>query len=427
MKSCGFDSVSGFHSYPIGKVLLAFLLVVGPLSACGGNKHLAKHPHRQHYVDFTRKALPKIPRSVTHAEFARVNRDPHRDLVFLVSDGDGRQKILVLFGDGKGKFTLRDSGQKIAEKDEKIIFFSLGDLDGDRAEDLITVQTVQGKTTARILFNNKKGYFYKKEPYSMPLIRSGMERVELIDIDQDRDLDLFFTGRDVKNLNGNSNKRQAQLHINNGKGEFQDQTRVLWPPVPPGIVAASFADYDGDQVRDAFLVYGNGQNRMLLNNSLGKFTDVTRSALPAIKDQSTHADWADFDGDGDNDLLVVNRSMDEKYRSLPGETTYFLENDGRGKFKKKSHKYFPTRPAHRVYLLDANGNGIADVLILGQDGVHFMHGGGKWRFSVETDRRLPRFKKYREMAFGDADGDGFLDLIAIDASGRARLWINRVD
>ena len=427
MKSCRFDSVTRFRQYSMGKVLLAILLVVGPLSACGGNKHLAKHPHRQHYVDLTRKALPKILPSVTHAEFAWANRDPHRDLVFLVSGDDGRQKVLVLFGDGQGKFTPQNSGQTIAKKDEKIIFFTLGDFDGDRAEDLITVQTVQGKTTTRILFNNKKGYFYKKQPYSMPLIRSGVERVELIDIDQDRDLDLFFTGRDVQNVNGNSNKRQAQLHINNGKGEFLDQTRALLPPVPPGIVAVSFADYDGDQVRDAFLVYGIGQNRMLLNNSLGKFTDVTRSALPVIKDESAHADWADFDKDGDNDLLVVNRSMDKKYRSLPGETTYFLENDGRGKFSKKSHKYFPALPAHRVYLLDANGNSMADVLILNRVGVYFMHGGGKWRFTVETDRRLPRFKKFREMAFGDADGDGFLDIIAIDSTGHARLWINRVD
>ncbi|KMP11249.1 hypothetical protein UZ36_05025, partial [Candidatus Nitromaritima sp. SCGC AAA799-C22] len=87
----------------------------------------------------------------------------------------------------------------------------------------------------------------------------------------------------------------------------------------------------------------------------------------------------------------------------------------------------PTAPAHRVYLLDANGTGIPDVIILDETGPHYMIGKGKWAFSVETEKRLPQTGPLEEMTFGDINADGFLDLLGITAKSRKpRLWLNRV-
>ena len=217
------------------------------------------------------------------------------------------------------------------------------------------------------------------------------------------------------------------IWINKGDGRLENLTSLLMPTLPIGIKDASFADYDNDGVVDIFLIYEKGQNRILLNNGLGKFSDYTSSRLPRIVDDSMHADWADFDRDGDNDLLVVNRSIKKTFRGHPQETNYFLENMGGGNFKKRSHKILPRLPSIKAYLIDGNGNARVDALILTVKGVYYFQGRrGKWKFSDETKRRLPRFRKFTQMTFGNINKDQFLDLFGWSKNS-GRLWLNRFD
>jgi hypothetical protein len=88
----------------------------------------------------------------------------------------------------------------------------------------------------------------------------------------------------------------------------------------------------------------------------------------------------------------------------------------------------PRLPSYKVYLLDANGNTKPDALILTSKGVYYLQGRGRWDFTNETRRRLPRFRFFREMAIADIDQDGFLDLFALSPTpGRSRVWLNRFD
>ena len=160
---------------------------------------------------------------------------------------------------------------------------------------------------------------------------------------------------------------------------------------------------------------------------MGKFSDRTSLRLPRIIDDSMHADWADFDKDGDIDLLVVNRSIQKIYRGYPEETNYFLENMGGGNFKKRSHKILPRLPSIKSYLLDGNGNTRPDALILTAKGVYYFQGQrGKWKFSDETEKRLPRFRQFTQMTFCNINKDQFLDLFGWSKKSN-RLWLNRFD
>ena len=397
----------------------AFFLISG----CGKDRLLKKNSLRQHFVDISSKLPPMKTGTIKMATFGRANQDSMRDLVILYEEKGKGSRIIVLINEGEARFVEKKDRAPVSEVGTDIHFLAVGDFDGDHAGDLAMIAGPPGSASVLIRFNNKKGYFYRKENYFFPPIHKGIERIDLVDIDHDLDLDLFLTGKRVLDFEGRLKKIQAQLIINNGKGEFQDATTLLLPPIPPGIVGTSFADYDDDGVRDVFLIYGNGQNRLLINNSLGKFTDRTDTRLPFIKDPSVHADWADFDQDGDNDLLVINRSVG----GSRGDN-YFLENDGKGSFKKRSHKLLADFSSSQVYLLDANGNGIPDAILLGPQNTRYLKGKGKWGFSLETEKRFPRSTRFARMVFGDIDDDGYLDIFGITAKNRqGRLWLNRFD
>jgi hypothetical protein len=401
--------------------LVPWLLILLLFSACGGPKpHVADNPASQRFRDATR--LFSIEKSsVAHASFLTANQDNFSDLAVL---SKSKSELYILINQNKKGFFRKKVVQWTQKNKGEINFFVAADLNRDGGDDLVLIHGGREKPKTQILFNNKKSYFYsKKQEGEYPLV-PGIEKVIPLDLDGDGDKDLFYFGRSVKASAKKS--YQTMIMINKGDGRFEDLTSLLMPSLPAGIRDASFADYDGDGVVDIFLVYSKGQNRLLLNNGVGKFSDRTSSRMPRILDDSMHADWADFDQDGDNDLLVVNRSINKIYRGYPEETNYFLENTGGGNFKKRSHKILPRLPTAKVYLLDGNGNNWPDVLILTSKEVYYLQGQGRWDLSDETDRRLPRFRRFDQMTFGDIDGDQFLDLFAWSRQS-SRLWLNRFD
>jgi hypothetical protein len=412
------------------KLFSQALLVIYFLSGCGASKPtVADNPASQRFRDVTEKLFPKQPSRQKQAIFFRADQDALPDLVVLNEAEPGKSQLQIFINHGEKGFHLKNSGRWIEELKDPILSIATADLNRDGGDDLILlIAESSGRVVTQILFNNKKGYFYARDKEGYFPLRPGIDKVISVDLDQDGDRDLFYFGQKVQNENGKISNHQTRILINKGAGKLEDLTALLLPGLPAGIQDTSFADYDGDGVMDIFLIYGNGQNRLLMNNGVGKFTDRTASYLPPILDNSLHADWADFDGDGDNDLLVVNRAIGAPYRAFPGEISYFLENTGGGHFKKRSHKMLPHLPSYKVYLLDANANGIPDALILTSKGVYYLQGRGRWEFADETARRLPPLRFFHEVAFADINQDGFLDLFALSTTpGRSRVWLNRFD
>lgn len=411
------------------KALVWALFVLTLLNGCGGSKsQVADNPASQRFRDVTDNWLLTKDFSPKQAVFLNADQDLLRDLMILNKPEKGKPQLQSFINQPGNRFLQKSLGKWMKERDDPILSFAATDLNRDGGDDLALILQVSGRISTQVLFNNRKGYFYAKDNGGSYPLRTGINKVRTSDLDQDGDSDLFYFGQKVMNDKGKPAGHQARLLVNQGKGRFEDLTALLVPRLPSGIRDVSFADYDGDGVTDIFLIYRKGQNRLLINNGVGSFTDRTRTHLPRILDDSEHADWADFDGDGDNDLLVVNRSISKPYRAYPGETSYFLENTGGGNFKKRSHKLLPKFSSYKIYLLDANGNTKPDALILTSKGVYYLQGRGRWEFSDETERRLPRFRFFREMIFGDINQDGFLDLFALSPTqGRSRIWLNRFD
>ena len=404
-------------------ITLVFSLTI----SCSQRTGIAKKPRQQFFQNVTKSYLPDSKASLQGVTFAEVDRKIGKDLIwfFLKKNKGTELKILLnkgIHGIGRIKNSIR-----VQHLAENVSFLAAEDINRDGVDDIILIASLKKKRLAKIMFNNGKGYFHSRPGVELPPIAPSIERLDLFDLDQDGDIDFLFTGsRPLGDKRKNQN-RYSQIFINNGRQKFEDATALLWPDLPVGIVDTSIADYDKDGFPDVFLVYSNGQNRLLINNGVGKFFDKTDWLLPRILDQSTYADWADFDLDGDNDLLITNNSIEKRYQSYSKEMSYFLENDGYGRFYKKSSKKLPSVKASRVYLLDANGTGIPDVIILNKKRIYYLVGKGKWNFNLETKKRFSKISPMKEIVFGDINGDGFLDLLGIETNNNPKLWLNRVD
>ncbi len=406
-------------------LLLCGILV---LPACSGKRLIKKSPARQSFKDVTAQAFPGLKGNILGARLIRANHDSYADLITLRRQ-KGRAVITVWFNREDESFSPGKRSGWTSKTNDSYTFLAAGFLNRDQAGDIIIIsRSSSGKTLAKLLLNNGKGYFYSLKENELPPIRQGIERVELVDIDNDGAPDLFFTGRKVLDAKGKVDKYQAQVMVNNGKGGFQDVTSLLLPPLRPGIIGVSFADYNGDEVNDVYLVYERGANALLINNGVGQLRDESSERLPIIRGESLHADWADFDMDGDNDLMVATKSIDARDRGFSREYNYVLENTGQGYFAKHTLKVLPPYPSRRIYLLDANGSDIPDAIILSQRGTHYLRGLGKWRFARESKKRLPASTRFKEMSFADVNDDGYLDIFGVTAKGgEGRLWINRFD
>ena len=99
---------------------------------------------------------------------------------------------------------------------------------------------------------------------------------------------------------------------NSGDGTFVDRSEESGVASELGVFRLNQADYDNDGDLDVLLVryawQGPGRNTLLSNDGDGNFTDVTDIAgLGNSVVRSFESAWADFDNDGWVDLFVANK------------------------------------------------------------------------------------------------------------------------
>lgn len=228
-----------------------------------------------------------------------------------------------------------------------------------------------------------------------------------VDIDNDGWLDLHV-------LNGRSNPEGQKdfLYRNRGDGSFEkmEDNAVVVASLQSG--GASWADFDNDGNPDVVIPVNSNtyKFRVYRNEGDWSFTDITGELnltddpLPYSPSTSV-AHWVDYDNDLDLDLFIGNSG---------GTIDYLYENDGSGNFTRVTagRLGLDATNVSDVTFGDFDNDGDLDYIIAVWGGAsEFYENNGKGEFFPNPAGDLGSVINFASsVSANDADGDGVLDL-----------------
>lgn len=253
-----------------------------------------------------------------------------------------------------------------------------------------------------------------QEPFTeitINMLNVGDGSVAWGDYDGDDDLDILLTGNDIPPY-----FVKHSIIYRNDDGNFVDINAPLIG-VATTPIAISWADYDGDGDLDIILAGWTGLNSItrLYQNNSGNFSAVTTN-IPNVTSGSV--DWGDYDNDGDLDLLITGRESD-----IPPYGNYIatvFRNDA-GSFVNKSVPLIQVIGSARWG--DYDNDGDLDIAISGSDGTNFY--GNIYRNDAGTFHDIAagiQGGEAPDVAWGDYDIDGDLDLL-VSGYNRSRAFM----
>lgn len=215
--------------------------------------------------------------------------------------GNRGQNILI--ENSGNAFFNNQTSQRLPQILDATFDIAVGDITGNNLPDLIAAN--EGPNI--VLINTGSGFYSNQSGNRIPYISSIEEtqHVTLADIDNDGDLDIYFGNTGFQQ---NTNP-QDRLLINNGQGFFSDQTFDRLPEITTNTYDAEFSDLDNDGDLDLIVGNYNGGLRILINNGSGFFTDQSIDWLPEnLTPLIMDLEVADFNDDGLLDIYIATRN-----------------------------------------------------------------------------------------------------------------------
>ena len=239
-------------------------------------------------------------------------------------------------------------------------------------------------------------------------------KILYLDADLDGDLDLLVT-RPTSNL----------LYRNNADGTFSEMAAPMGLGLPVANCGdAAFADFDEDGDLDLLLTNSDTSNLLFSNERHGKFSNFTAGSGLQNSKPAVAVAAADFNNDGFTDLLLLSKT--------PG-TAELYTNQGDGTFKIKSAPWLKAirnlLPRDAAFF-DFDNDGFLDLLIVGKPidkggkGVLLFHNDSKGNFNDVSDLLPSSVAAGHQIETADYDKDGDLDVFVADLNGELHLLKN---
>ena len=337
-----------------------------------------------------------------------------RGLSLVDIDGDKNLDIYVSNGVGdnalyhnQGDLTfVRSLDAPPANDESRSGAHTWGDYNNDGHIDLFVTATGQSNQ----LFQNSNSGFVRIVSGAVVNDQAVSRSANWVDFDNDGFLDLSVANRSDANF----------LFRNAGDGTFEEITSGEFVAVSPPTVMMAWADIDNDRDADVYIV--NGENNVLLINEGGNFSRVTDGELAGTTTQVEGASWGDYDNDLDLDLLLT---------TIGGESTLLFKNDGSGLFSQTSAGDLTqdVRGTHASGWADFDNDGDLDVVV-GSGGIASLFSNDEGIFS-RLDSEVLTYAGASSLVWGDYDRDGDFDILTAVAgpilynnAGNENHWLN---
>ena len=254
----------------------------------------------------------------------------------------------------------------------------------------------------------------------------------LVDWDGDGDMDLFVGGKIDNVVDSLSNgilyyQNEGGL-LRQAQSPFPTDLQIPAALVDTAFLSPSFVDLDGDEDMDSFVGTVEG-NLLYFRNDDGTLVRVDGMENPFDGIQiggSTHASptFVDVDGDGDMDAVIGKNDGLLSYYNNDGGV--FTEVSSGSPFENinVTEKAAPS-------FADWDGDGDMDLIVGNKDGIldYYVNEGGV--YTAATPESNPFGHITIELntapAIGDMDDDGDLDLIVGNDKGLVRYFRNDPD
>lgn len=212
--------------------------------------------------------------------------------------------------------------------------------------------------------------------------------------------------------------RVDRVMLGDGRGNFANAFDL--GPASDRSYSGLLVDLDGDGDLDVVISNDNPDpKRTYLNDGTGHFVEGTTFGRPEW--ETRNASVADLNGDGLPDIIAANRS------GKRGGASYICLNLGGGKFGADCIP-FSEESSTTITPVDVNGDGLTDLIVPNRDGGQsYVYVHVAKRDSVAFGKLAfgPADATIRETGAADLDGDGTLDIVAIDERTGVALYFGK--
>ena len=181
----------------------------------------------------------------------------------------------------------------------------------------------------------------------------------------------------------------------------------------------SVGDMDGDGDQDIYFsgyeINGNQTFQFLLQSEFGRYKDITQKSNISHSGMDNSSRFVDYNNDGFPDLFISNNNSDVLYKNV-----------SEGVFADETSQSGIKGAGFKSLFLDLDHEGDLDLITAkkGKNAVYRNTGIGIFdEFPAVSDLSKDSYDS-KDLAFGDFDGDGDIDVVVANADGPCQLFSN---
>ncbi|NOQ73280.1 MAG: T9SS type A sorting domain-containing protein [Crocinitomix sp.] len=353
--------------------------------------------YAQQFTEVTTGVMVTIPSGSRSANFLDMNNDNYQDILITNGKTGGEINLLYL-NNGDGTFTFL-SGDTITSESKPSDGATCADYDNDGFIDICAVNWYNDDN---LLYNNNgDNSFSKIGAGIIPTDAGYSETAAWGDFNNDGLLDLFVTNSAGTNRN--------YFYQNEGDGIFTKIDDITPTLASYRSRCVNWIDYDQDGDQDLFIANeGSHKNNIYRNDGDMLFTKILEDTVVTDVSSSISSSWADYDNDGDFDLLIANYEQKNQ----------LFRNDGLGNFSLVPDAFgTDIGCSFSSSFADYDNDGDLDLMITNgfceADLENFLYennGDGTFTRNM-TEAIATNLGGSYGCAWGDYDNDGFQDLV----------------